>query len=153
MGMSRVDYNGETLINISNDTVTPETLAEGATAHNANGDPITGTAKIGGGGGGSSNTLHVTATAVLTSQTGGSLRDISHTFAEIQNAYNDGLLIYFSIDAGEIAQNTKFVMPMCIIEYDSHVCCTTILDMSGTLMYIQFFITAGNNGSFIIKPI
>ena len=45
MGYSKVDYNGETLMDISNDTVTPETLVEDATAHNANGDPITGIAK------------------------------------------------------------------------------------------------------------
>lgn len=44
MGISKVDYNGETLIDISGDTVTPDTLAEGATAHNANGEQITGTA-------------------------------------------------------------------------------------------------------------
>ena len=48
MPTSRVDYNGETLIDISEDTVTPETLAEGATAHNSNGEQITGTMKSGG---------------------------------------------------------------------------------------------------------
>ena len=45
MSISRVDYNGETLIDISEDTVTAETLAEGATAHNSNGEQITGTMK------------------------------------------------------------------------------------------------------------
>lgn len=43
MGVSRVDYNDETLINLSEDTVTADTLAEGVTAHDANGDPIVGT--------------------------------------------------------------------------------------------------------------
>ncbi len=42
MGVSRVDYNGETLIDLTGDSVAPETLAEGETAHAANGDPITG---------------------------------------------------------------------------------------------------------------
>ena len=36
--------NGEeTLIDLTNDTVTPETLAEGETAHDASGNIITGT--------------------------------------------------------------------------------------------------------------
>lgn len=47
MGVSKVVYNtdegAQTLIDLQNDTVTPETLAEGATAHDANGDPIVGT--------------------------------------------------------------------------------------------------------------
>lgn len=43
MGKSKVVYNDETLIDLSGDTVTEENLAEGVTAHNANGDPIVGT--------------------------------------------------------------------------------------------------------------
>jgi hypothetical protein len=43
MGVSKVDYFGETLVDLSEDTVTPETLAEGVTAHGANGEPIVGT--------------------------------------------------------------------------------------------------------------
>lgn len=46
MRASKVEYNGETLIDISGDSVTPETLLEGATAHNSNGEPITGTMSI-----------------------------------------------------------------------------------------------------------
>lgn len=45
MAVSKVELGGETLIDISGDTVTPETLAEGATAHNSAGVPITGTMK------------------------------------------------------------------------------------------------------------
>ena len=39
--------NGETLIDVSADTVTIETLAEGVTAHDKTGVKITGTAKVG----------------------------------------------------------------------------------------------------------
>ena len=42
MAVNEVIYNGETLINLTNDTVTPKTLAKGATAHNASGDEIAG---------------------------------------------------------------------------------------------------------------
>lgn len=42
MGKSKVIYNDETLIDLSEDTVAPETLLEGTTAHDSNGDPIVG---------------------------------------------------------------------------------------------------------------
>lgn len=43
MAVNQVIYGGETLIDLTNDTVTPETLAVGATAHTANGEQIVGT--------------------------------------------------------------------------------------------------------------
>lgn len=49
MGISKVEYFGQTLVDLTQDTVTPETLAEGVTAHNAAGEPITGTMAGGGG--------------------------------------------------------------------------------------------------------
>lgn len=45
MAVNEVIYNGKTLIDLKNDTVTPETLAEGVTAHDASGNIITGLAK------------------------------------------------------------------------------------------------------------
>ena len=44
MAVNKVVYGGDTLIDLSADTVTPETLRQGATAHGANGERITGTA-------------------------------------------------------------------------------------------------------------
>jgi hypothetical protein len=43
MGYSKVIYNGETLINLTNDDVTAENLLKGIKAHDSNGDAITGT--------------------------------------------------------------------------------------------------------------
>ena len=43
MAVNQVIYGGRTLIDLSSDTVTPATLAKGATAHDASGNPITGT--------------------------------------------------------------------------------------------------------------
>lgn len=47
MAVNKVVYNtengAEVLIDLTNDSVTPETLAEGATAHDASGNTITGT--------------------------------------------------------------------------------------------------------------
>ena len=50
MPVNKVDYCGETLIDLTADTVTPETLAEGVTAHDKSGAVITGTMVAGGGG-------------------------------------------------------------------------------------------------------
>ena len=41
-GVSKVEYYGETLIDLTNDTVTAENLDEGVTAHDATGEQITG---------------------------------------------------------------------------------------------------------------
>ena len=42
MAVNQVIYGGETLIDLTGDTVTPEILLKGATAHAANGERITG---------------------------------------------------------------------------------------------------------------
>lgn len=51
MAVNQVVYNGNTLIDLTLDTVTPETLAEGVTAHDKSGEVIVGTMSAGGGGG------------------------------------------------------------------------------------------------------
>ena len=51
MGISKVVYGGDTLIDLTGDSVTPETLAQGVTAHDASGQLIVGTMTGGGGGG------------------------------------------------------------------------------------------------------
>lgn len=51
MPVNKVIYSGQTLIDLTEDSVTPETLAEGVTAHNAAGERITGIMAGGGGGG------------------------------------------------------------------------------------------------------
>ena len=43
MAVNRVDYGGSTLVDLTADTVTPETLLQGRTAHGADGEPIIGT--------------------------------------------------------------------------------------------------------------
>ena len=46
MAINKVVYNGNTLIDISDASVTPETLVTGATAYNAAGEKVIGTAGI-----------------------------------------------------------------------------------------------------------
>lgn len=47
MAVNKVEFGGETLIDLTKDSVKPETLAEGETAHDAAGEPIIGTMKVG----------------------------------------------------------------------------------------------------------
>ena len=47
MAVNKVVYDGKVLIDISDSTVTPETLAEGVVAYNAKGERIVGTHKCG----------------------------------------------------------------------------------------------------------
>lgn len=48
MFVNKVVYGTTVLVDLTEDTVTPETLARGATAHNAKGEQITGTMESGG---------------------------------------------------------------------------------------------------------
>lgn len=43
--VNKVEINGKTVIDLTQDTVTPETLKKGVTAHSASGEQITGTAE------------------------------------------------------------------------------------------------------------
>lgn len=48
MAVNKVEINGETKLDLTQDTVTPENLLSGATAHNAAGERIVGVATAGG---------------------------------------------------------------------------------------------------------
>lgn len=48
--VNKVILRGDTVLDLTSDTVTPETLLVGTTAHNAKGEIITGTLEAGGGG-------------------------------------------------------------------------------------------------------
>lgn len=42
MGVNKVEFGGKTLVDLTKDTVNPQKLLKGATAHGANGEPING---------------------------------------------------------------------------------------------------------------
>lgn len=50
MAVNKVIYGTTVLVDLTSDSVAPETLAKGVTAHNAKGEQITGTMESGGGG-------------------------------------------------------------------------------------------------------
>lgn len=87
MGVSKVDYNGETLIDLTGDTVTPATLAEGATAHDMAGNPITGTMKQGSGGEAVKEIEIVSCSVDISTM---SVSNFSHTYEQIINALQSG---------------------------------------------------------------
>lgn len=45
MGVSKVTYNGRTLVDLTADTVAADSMLEGVTAHAANGEKVTGVLK------------------------------------------------------------------------------------------------------------
>lgn len=66
MAVNKVIYGGKTVIDLTADTVTADTLAKGATAHNAKGEQIMGTMESGGGGGATIDTCTVTVSTEYT---------------------------------------------------------------------------------------
>ena len=46
MAVNKVEINGETKLDLTQDTVTPENLLSGATAHNAAGERISGAVAV-----------------------------------------------------------------------------------------------------------
>ena len=116
MAVSKVVYGNTPLIDLTADTVTPNDLASGVTAHGANGELITGTNDF------DSNTTDATATAaeILATKTAyvntnkltgtmpnrgaiaGTISEVSKSFP-IPNGYHDGSG-YVSIDATEQAK-------------------------------------------------
>lgn len=61
MGVNKVNYGAKTVIDLSKDTVTASKLLKGITAHDKNGDQITGTYE--GDGSGGTDTSDATAVA------------------------------------------------------------------------------------------
>lgn len=76
MGKSKITFFGETLIDLTGDTATPEDVAQGKTFHLPNGEQATGT-NTGGGGGAEECYMHVGDETAPDVATGDLLLDIS----------------------------------------------------------------------------
>lgn len=101
MGINKVQYGNTTLIDLTNDTVTAETLMQGYTAHDRSGAIITGTAT--GGGTGAISVVDTTDTH------GGTIRtitavDISDTTAVASDVASGK---YFYTNAGVKTEGTS----------------------------------------------
>lgn len=78
MAVNKVVYGTTVLVDLTEDTVTPDKLLKGATAHDASGQPITGTLEPGSGSAAGSNNCeayHITsASAVLSFKGAGTVK-------------------------------------------------------------------------------
>lgn len=65
MAVNKVVYGTTVLVDLTEDTVTPDKLLKGETAHDASGEPITGTLEAGSGGSSDNNceAYHITSTS------------------------------------------------------------------------------------------
>lgn len=83
---NQVIVNGETILDLRSDTVTPETLQKGSTAHDKSGTKITGTLEVSSSGG----TYYVELDGSFPNYT------LSETtpLADIKTAYNDGKALF-----------------------------------------------------------
>lgn len=103
MGVSKVVYGDNTLVDLTNDSVSETTLAKGVTAHNAAGDQVTGTMEAG------TSVTKETITEALgytptkawyvtftTASDNSATAD--KTVAEIYQAYQDGYAVYGFFD-------------------------------------------------------
>ena len=77
MAVNKVVYGTTVLVDLTEDTVTPDKLLKGATAHDASGEPITGTLEAGSGGSSDNNceAYHITSkSAKLNFKTSGTVK-------------------------------------------------------------------------------
>ena len=77
MAVNKVVYGTTVLVDLTGDSVTPDKLLKGATAHDASGEPITGTLEAGSGGSSDNNceAYHITsASAKLNFKTTGTVK-------------------------------------------------------------------------------
>ena len=79
MAVNKVEINGEVKLDLTGDTVTADTLAEGYTAHNAAGEVITGT-MAGGGSGGDADALFI---AYIESEAGAGITELPNGVTRI----------------------------------------------------------------------
>ena len=95
MGVNRVDTaSGEVIMDISDSTVTPETLAEGEKAYNAQGEPIVGTAKMGDE---ACNLVMISCTLDLSTMT---VVSMSHNYAEIKAMLAEKKIVFVEATHG-----------------------------------------------------
>lgn len=115
MAVSKVELgNGEVLVDLTEDTVTPETLAEGVTAHDKSGNIIIGTMSASGGGGSSD----------LTSVLFAEKKFIEHTITEIPADGFRGWQFIEKIDMPNVTNIGQYACYNCVglTEIDFPLC-------------------------------
>lgn len=104
MGVSKVIFGGDTLIDLTNDSVTADMLAKGAAAHDAAGEQIVGTLDVKG-------TFYVTLT-----KGNGNSATADKTPKEVYAAYAAGYAVYALV---KFTTSYPFILPLAYALSDS----------------------------------
>ena len=104
MGISKVNFGGDTLIDLTNDSVTADTLVKGTTAHNAAGEQVVGTLDVKG-------TFYVTLT-----QGDGISATADKTPKEVYAAYAAGYAVYALV---KLTTSKPFILSLACALSDS----------------------------------
>lgn len=134
MAINKINYGNETLIDLTEDTVTADTLAEGVTAHNAQGERITGVK--------SANI--VTADVVYDNEVY-SLSNISHTFGEIYTeSFTNGKQVTLCVCYGD----SKTYVPLVQISSSTALFGATVI-IDGQNAHLGVEISVSNSATFL----
>lgn len=101
MAINKVEYNGEVLIDLTEDTVTEGTLARGVTAHNAAGELITGTMAGG--------TFKVNSDFNPANMT---VINLDKSLEEINTAFDEGYSVILVVDLTSIGEQGCTIFPL-----------------------------------------
>ena len=104
MGISKVNFGKDTLIDLTNDSVTADTLVKGVTAHDAAGEQVVGTLDVKG-------TFYVTVT-----QGNGNSATADKTPAEVYAAYAAGYAVYALVKLTTIT--IPYILPLVVAVND-----------------------------------
>lgn len=136
MAINKVEYAGNVLIDLTKDSVSPETLAKGATAHNAKGEQITGTMESGGGGGSATNYAKFVA------------KPDSTTSFIIENPLG-GIAKKVSIKAIQPTTTSTRKIHLCAVDWDVRIGAVKAVNSSGSAVYsMSGTESTPNNGQF-----
>ena len=120
MGISKVNFGGDTLIDLTNDSVTAGTLAKGATAHNAAGEQVVGILDVKG-------TFYVTVT-----QGDNNSVTADKTSAEVYAAYVAGYAVYAIAKLKNVYG--QFILPLAYALSDSEDVVGLVFTLTGSVV-------------------
>lgn len=138
MGISKVNFGGDTLIDLTNDSVTAGTLVKGATAHDAAGERVVGTLDAKG-------RFYVTVT-----KGNGNSATADKTPEEVYAAYAAGYAVYALV---KLTTSNSVILPLSCALSDSEdgVCIAfTAVGAGGPTKRPQYIFALGFFGLWVV---
>lgn len=144
MGVNKVlTSTGDILIDISDATITPETIPEGLVGYNAQGERIVGTMSI-------KQPYKISAFADLTT---GQLSGISVAFTEVESAIANGDLIYLEADISQMIPGQKAYFLMSGYLAGNYAIFETSIQMQNGIYHMVCNFLAGDTGNFALTKL